>query len=52
MSRVVARETAFKIVFELAFQEDKMNNLYEKYKESVDETTDITAEDEKYIYEV
>lgn len=52
MSRTVARETAFKIVFEKAFQPDDLQSLYERYKSSQDENLDINIDDEKYIIDV
>lgn len=52
MSRKVARETAFKIVFEKAFQTEDLQSLYEKFESSEDEKLDINEEDEKYILDV
>ena len=46
MSRKVAREVAFKIVFELAFQNDEeAAKLFEKLIEASDEKYEITEED-------
>ena len=50
MSRKVAREVAFKIVFELAFQNDEeAAKLFEKLLEASDEKYEITEEDNVYI---
>ncbi|MBO5143319.1 MAG: transcription antitermination factor NusB [Clostridia bacterium] len=53
MSRKVAREVAFKIVFELAFQNDEeAAKLYEKMIEASEEKFEITEEDNLYINEM
>ncbi len=53
MSRKVAREVAFKIVFELAFQNDEeAAKLFEKLVEASDEKYEITEEDNAYISEI
>ena len=53
MSRKIAREVAFKIVFELAFQNDEEPvNLFEKMVESSDEKFEITEEDNAYVKEI
>lgn len=53
MSRKVAREVAFKIVFELAFQNDEeAAKLFEKLIEASDEKYEITEEDNAYISEI
>ncbi len=52
MSRTTAREVALKIVFELCFQEEKSDVLYERYLKTVDEDDDISQEDEDFILDV
>ncbi len=52
MSRHVAREVAFKIVFELAFQDEQVEELYSRFLESQDAKPDVNEEDEKYIKDV
>lgn len=53
MSRKIAREVAFKVVFETAFQEDeKISKLMEELIKNSDEEYEITAEDDKYIEEI
>lgn len=53
MSRKVAREVAFKIVFELAFQNDEeAAKLFEKLVAASEEKYEITEEDNSYINEV
>lgn len=52
MSRIVARKLAFKIIFELAFQDEDVLELYDRYFETDEEQMDISDEDEKYIEEV
>ena len=49
----MAREVAFKIVFELAFQNDEeAAKLFEKLIEASDEKYEITEEDNAYISEI
>ena len=53
MSRKIAREVAFKIIFETAFLEDeKISKLMEELLQNSEEEYEITAEDDKYIEEV
>lgn len=53
MSRKVAREVAFKIIFETAFQEDeKITNLMNELLQNSDEEYEISSEDDKYIEEI
>ena len=53
MRRKIAREVAFKIIFETAFQEDeKISKLMEELLQNSEEEYEITAEDDKYIEEV
>ncbi len=52
MSRTVARKLAFKIVFELAFQDEDVMELYDRYFENEEEEKNISEDDEKYIEEV
>ena len=52
MSRHMAREVAFKIVFELAFQDGDAEELYNNFIEGLDEKPDINEDDSKYIKEV
>lgn len=53
MSRKVAREVAFKIVFELAFQKDEeAAKLYEKMLEASEEKLELTEEDNTYVSEI
>ena len=53
MSRKIAREVAFKVVFETAFQEDeKISKLMEELIQNSDEEYEITTEDDKYIEEI
>jgi len=53
MSRKIAREVAFKIVFELAFQQDEeATKLFEKMLEASDEKYEITEEDNIYVNEI
>ncbi|MBR6252888.1 MAG: hypothetical protein IKR04_03515 [Clostridia bacterium] len=49
MSRTVARKIAFKIIFELAFQDEDIMELYDRYFESDEEQEEISQDDEKYI---
>ncbi len=52
MSRIVARRLAFKIVFELAFQDEDIMELYNRYFENEEEQENISDDDEKYIENV
>ncbi len=52
MSRTVARKLAFKIVFELAFQDEDIMELYNRYFENEEEQENISEDDEKYIEDV
>lgn len=53
MSRKVAREVAFKIIFELAFQHDEeATKLFEKMLEASEEKYEITEEDNVYVNEI
>ena len=52
MSRIVARRLAFKIVFELAFQDEDIMELYNRYFENEEEQENISEDDEKYIEDV
>lgn len=53
MSRKVAREVAFKIIFELAFQHDEeASKLFEKLIEASEENYEITEEDNAYVNEI
>jgi N utilization substance protein B len=52
MSRKIAREVAFKIIFELAFQDEDLNNLYNEYIDFEEDELNLSTEDEKYINEV
>lgn len=53
MSRKVARELSFKIIFETAFQEDeKVSKLINELIENSDEEYEINEEDDKYIQEI
>lgn len=53
MSRKVAREVAFKIIFELAFQHDEeATKLFEKMLEASEEKYEITEEDNAYVNEI
>ena len=53
MSRKVAREVAFKVIFELAFQHDEeANKLFEKLVEASEEKYEITEEDNVYVKEI
>jgi N utilization substance protein B len=52
MSRTVARESAFKIVFETAFQAETPDELYERFFELQDEKLDVTEDDQKYIKDI
>ena len=49
MSRTIARKLAFKIIFELAFQDEDVVELYNRYFETDEEQLDISEDDEKYI---
>jgi len=52
MSRTVARKLAFKIIFELAFQDEDVMELYNRYFENEEEEQNISEDDEKYIEDV
>ena len=52
MSRIVARRIAFKIIFELAFQDEDIMELYDRYIDSEEEQEEISQDDEKYIESV
>lgn len=53
MSRKIAREVAFKVIFELAFQhEESASKLYEDLIDTSDEKYEITEEDELYVNEI
>jgi len=52
MSRHIAREVAFKIVFELAFQDEDSEALFERFFECQSEKLDLSEEDKKYAQEV
>ena len=53
MSRKVAREVAFKIIFELAFQHDEeAKKLFEKLLKASEEKYDMTEEDNTYVDEI
>lgn len=53
MSRKIAREVAFKIIFETTFQEDeKISKLMEELLQNSDEEYEINSEDDKYIEEI
>lgn len=52
MSRKIAREVAFKIVFEYSFQDDDAVELYQRYIQSEEEQPDLNEEDKKYILEI
>ena len=52
MSRIVARRIAFKIIFELAFQDEDIMELYDRYIDSGEEPEEISQDDEKYIEDV
>ena len=53
MSRKVAREVAFKIIFELAFQHDEeANKLFNQLLEASEEKYEITEEDNVYVNEI
>ena len=52
MSRTIARKLAFKIIFELAFQDEDVMELYNRYFENEEEIENISSDDEKYIEEV
>ena len=53
MSRHVAREVAFKIVFEMAFNDETSEELYSKFLECNEKNfEDVNDEDKKYIQEV
>lgn len=53
MSRKIAREVAFKIIFELAFQQDEeAKKLFEKMLETSEEKYDMTEEDNTYVNEI
>lgn len=53
MSRKIAREVAFKIIFETTFQEDeKISKLMEELLKNSDEEYEINSEDDKYIEEI
>lgn len=53
MSRKVAREVAFKIIFELAFQHDEeATKLFKKMLEASEEKYEITEEDNVYVNEI
>lgn len=53
MSRKVAREVAFKVIFELAFQQDEeAKELFNKLLETSEEKYEITEEDSVYVNEI
>ena len=52
MSRTVARRLAFKIIFELAFQDEDIMELYNRYFENDEEPEELSKDDEKYVEEV
>lgn len=53
MSRKNAREVAFKVIFELAFQqEEEASQLFQKFIEASDEKYEITEEDNAYVQEM
>ena len=53
MSRKVAREVAFKIIFETAFQEDeKVTKLINELLQNSEEKYEVNSEDDKYIQEI
>ena len=53
MSRKVAREVAFKIMFELAFQHDEeASKLFNQLLEASEEKYEITEEDNTYVNEI
>lgn len=53
MSRKNAREVAFKVIFELAFQnEENAKELFENFMSASDEKYDITEEDNSYVSEI
>ena len=53
MSRKVAREVAFKVIFELAFQHDEeAKKLFNKLLEASEEKYEMTEEDCVYVNEI
>lgn len=53
MSRKIAREVAFKIVFETTFQEDeKISKLMDELLANAEEKYEVNSEDDKYIQEI
>lgn len=53
MSRKVAREVAFKVIFETSFQEDeKISKLMNELLENSEEEYEVNSEDDKYIQEI
>jgi N utilization substance protein B len=52
MSRKVARENAFKMIFEMAFQDEEASDIFAKFMELQEDKLDLDEEDEKYILAV
>ena len=53
MSRKVAREVAFKVIFELAFQHDEeAKELFTKLLDASEEKYEMTEEDRVYVDEI
>lgn len=53
MSRKVAREVAFKVIFELAFQQDEnAEELFKRLVETSEEKFETTEDDEIYVKEI
>ena len=53
MSRKIAREVAFKVIFETSFQGDeKISKLMNELLENAEEKYEVNAEDDKYIQEI
>lgn len=53
MSRKIAREVAFKIIFETSFQEDeKISKLMNELLQNSEEKYEVNSEDDKYIQEI
>ncbi len=53
MSRKIAREVAFKIIFETSFQGDeKISKLMNELLENAEEKYEVNSEDDKYIQEI
>ena len=53
MSRKIAREVAFKIIFETTFQEDeKISKLMDELLANAEEKYEVNSEDDKYIQEI